>query len=73
MIVVGGGAQGDSGLVRRLADRTGAPVAAFRTGHGVVPSDDPVVGMPVAHSLWADVDLVIGLGTRLQPGHGMGP
>ena len=22
--------------------------------------------MPVAHSLWTDVDLVIGLGTRLQ-------
>ena len=32
-----------------------------------MPSDDPLsIGMPVAHSLWADVDLVIGLGTRLQ-------
>ena len=67
MIVVGGGAQGDSGLVRQLAARTGAPVVAFRTGHGVLPSDDPLsIGMPVAHSLWTDVDLVIGLGTRLQ-------
>ncbi|MEC7093919.1 MAG: thiamine pyrophosphate-binding protein, partial [Pseudomonadota bacterium] len=67
MIVVGGGAQGDSGLVRQLAARTGAPVVAFRTGHGVMSSDDPLsIGMPVAHSLWTDVDLVIGLGTRLQ-------
>jgi len=32
-----------------------------------MPSDDPLsIGMPMAHSLWPDVDLVIGLGTRLQ-------
>ncbi|MEC8120823.1 MAG: thiamine pyrophosphate-dependent enzyme [Pseudomonadota bacterium] len=67
MIVVGGGAQDDSGLVRQLAARIGAPAVAFRTGHGVIPSDDPhSIGMPVAHSLWPDTDLVIGLGTRLQ-------
>ena len=67
MIVVGGGAQDDSGLVRQLGARIGAPGVAFRTGHGVIPSDDPLsIGMPVAHSLWPDTDLVIGLGTRLQ-------
>ena len=67
MIVVGGGAQNDSGLARQLAARIGAPAVAFRTGHGVIPSDDPhSIGMPVAHSLWPDTDLVIGLGTRLQ-------
>ena len=67
MIVVGGGAQDDAEAVRRLASRIGAPVVAFRTGHGIVPDDEPLsIGMPVAHSLWADVDLVIGLGTRLQ-------
>jgi acetolactate synthase-1/2/3 large subunit len=67
MIVVGGGAQDDAEAVRQLASRIGAPVVAFRTGHGIVPDDEPLsIGMPVAHSLWADVDLVIGLGTRLQ-------
>ena len=67
MIVVGGGAQDDSEAVRQLASRIGAPVVAFRTGHGIMPDDEPLsIGMPVAHSLWADVDLVIGLGTRLQ-------
>ena len=67
MIVVGGGAQDDAQAVRQLAERIGAPAVAFRTGHGVVPSDDPLsISMPVAHDLWADVDLVIGLGTRLQ-------
>lgn len=67
LIVVGGGAQDDAETVRLFATRIGAPVVAFRTGHGIVPSDEALaIGMPVAHSLWADVDLVIGLGTRLQ-------
>ena len=67
MIIVGGGAQDDAEMVQHLSSRIGAPVVAFRTGHGVVPSDDPLsITMPVAHDLWAEVDLVIGLGTRLQ-------
>ena len=67
MIVVGGGAQDDAAIVRQLANRIGAPVVAFRTGHGIMPDDEDLsIGMPVAHSLWANVDLVIGLGTRLQ-------
>lgn len=67
MIVVGGGAQDDASTVRQLANRIGAPVVAFRAGHGIMPDDEDLsIGMPVAHSLWADVDLVIGLGTRLQ-------
>ena len=67
MIVVGGGAQDDAEAVQAFARRIGAAVVAFRTGHGVMPSDDPLsIGMPMAHSLWPEVDLVIGLGTRLQ-------
>lgn len=67
MIVVGGGALDDAAAVRQLATRIGAPVVAFRTGHGIMPDDEPLsIGMPVAHGLWTDVDLVIGLGTRLQ-------
>ena len=67
MIIVGGGGQGDADLISSLATRIGAPVLAFRTGHGIIPSEsDHSIGMPVGHSLWKQVDLVIGLGTRLQ-------
>ena len=67
MIVVGSGAQDHAPMIQQIATKIGAPVVAFRNGHGIVPSDSPLsIGMPVAHSLWAEVDLVIGLGTRLQ-------
>lgn len=67
MIAVGSGAQHVSGLVTDLAERIQAPVMAFRNGHGVVSSEhDLRIDMPTAHRLWADCDLVIGLGSRLQ-------
>ena len=67
MIVVGGGAQDDAEAVQ-------ASCPADWRGGGGVPDrtwchalDDPLsIGMPMAHSLWPEVDLVIGLGTRLQ-------
>ena len=66
LIVVGSGAQNHSAQVRELAKLTGAGVMAFRTGHGVMDSRDPLsITMPVGHELWSDCDLVIGLGTRL--------
>jgi len=67
MIVVGGGAHASSEQITRLAEMTGAAVVAFRTGHGAVSSDNPLrIGMPAAHSLWPEVDVVVGLGTRLS-------
>ena len=67
LIVVGSGAQDFSSEVTRLAETISAPVLAFRNGHGVVSSDNPLrIGMPVGHDLWPAIDLVIGLGTRLQ-------
>ncbi len=66
LIVVGSGAQDHSAQVRELAARIGAGVMAFRTGHGVMDSRDPLsINMPVGHALWKECDLVIGLGTRL--------
>lgn len=66
LIVVGSGAQDNSDDVRQLAKTLGAGVMAFRTGHGVMDSRDPLaITMPVGHSLWTECDLVIGLGTRL--------
>ena len=66
LIVVGSGAQPHSDAIRKLAKITGAGVIAFRTGHGVMDSRDPLaLTMPAGHRLWNDCDLVIGLGTRL--------
>ncbi len=67
LIVVGGGALDVSSDVTRLSEVTGAPVVAFRNGHGVVTVENEMcITLPVAHALWPKVDLVIGLGTRLQ-------
>ena len=66
LIVVGSGAQPHSDAIRKLAKITGAGVIAFRTGHGVMDSRDPLaLTMPAGHRLWNNCDLVIGLGTRL--------
>ncbi len=67
LIVVGSGALDVPAEVTRLSEAAGAPVVAFRNGHGVVSAENPMlITMPVAHTLWPKVDLVIGLGTRLQ-------
>ncbi|MGB1011517.1 MAG: thiamine pyrophosphate-dependent enzyme [Thiolinea sp.] len=67
LIIVGSGAQNSSETVTQLAEGLSAPVAAFRTGHGVLSADNPLhISLPEAHALWKDCDLVLGLGTRLQ-------
>ena len=67
LIVVGSGALDVSQDVRRLSEALSAPVVAFRNGQGVMSADAPLhITMPVAHALWPKVDLVIGLGSRLQ-------
>ncbi|OED34119.1 hypothetical protein AB833_32520 [Chromatiales bacterium (ex Bugula neritina AB1)] len=66
LIAVGSGAQDSSALIREFASRVSAGVMAFRTGHGVLDSNDSLsITMPVGHKLWQECDLVIGLGTRL--------
>ena len=66
LIAVGSGAQNHSVLVREFASRISAGVMAFRTGHGVMDSNDPLsITMPVGHKLWKECDLIIGLGSRL--------
>ncbi len=67
MIIVGGGAQDSSLEINLLAKALSAPVCAFRNGHGVVASDNPLsLNAPTAHKLWDKVDVVIGLGSRMQ-------
>jgi acetolactate synthase-1/2/3 large subunit len=67
IILVGGGAQDASAEVTRLVARLQAPVIAYRTGQGVIDSRNLFSHrFPAGHALWKDVDVVIGIGTRLQ-------
>ncbi len=67
LIVVGGGAQEASAEITALAELLQAPVVAFRMGHGVVDSRNPLsVNLPVGHHLWSKTDVVLGIGARMQ-------
>lgn len=67
LIVVGGGALDAGSLVRALAERIEAPVTSHRRGKGVIDERHPLsIPFTVAHGIWPDVDVVIGIGTRMQ-------
>jgi acetolactate synthase-1/2/3 large subunit len=67
MIMCGAGAQHAAEEVRALAEALGAPVTAFRSGRGVVPEDHPLgVAAVAARELWDDVDVLLGVGSRLE-------
>jgi acetolactate synthase-1/2/3 large subunit len=67
LIIVGGGAQGASAEVRRLAELLQAPVTTRRMGHGVVPTSHPLFAhVTMGHRLWAHADVVVAIGTRLE-------
>lgn len=67
MIVVGGGAQDAGGAVAALAELLQAPITTRRMGHGVVPTAHELfVHLPIGHRLWADADVVVAIGTRLE-------
>ncbi len=67
MIVVGSGAQNSSMCITELAEKIHAPVASYRMGRGVMSDHNPLsINNPTSHKLWHRVDVVIGLGTRLQ-------
>jgi acetolactate synthase-1/2/3 large subunit len=67
MIMCGAGAQHAAAEVRALAELLSAPVAAFRSGRGIVPEDHPLgVAAVAARELWDDVDVLLGVGSRLE-------
>jgi acetolactate synthase-1/2/3 large subunit len=67
LIIVGGGAQHASAEVTALAEMLEAPVCAYRMGHGVVDGRHELcVPFPAGHKLWADADVVLGIGSRLH-------
>lgn len=67
MIMCGAGAQHASAEVLRLAELLQAPVTAFRSGRGVV-AEDHVLGVSsvAARELWDKVEVLIGVGSRLE-------
>jgi len=68
MIVVGGGAQ-DAGVhILRIAEALDAPVMTGRMGQGVVDGRHRLsVTMPAGYRFWGEADVVLAVGTRLQP------
>lgn len=66
MIVVGGGALDASEEVTQLAEMLQAPVVSWRRGHGAIDGRNPLrVPLPLAHDMWGEVDVAIGIGTRM--------
>src|SRR5262245_27791303 len=67
LILVGGGALHASREVTLLAEMLAAPVVAYRMGHGVIDARHELsLPFPAGHKLWAEADVVIGIGTRLH-------
>lgn len=67
LIVCGGGAQGSAAEVTGLSALLQAPVLGYRRGRGILDSRDPLsVTLPLGHDLWAEADVVLGIGTRLH-------
>jgi len=67
LIVVGGGALEAAEHVAAVAEMLQAPVASHRMGRGIVDSRHPLsVVLTEAHRLWAEADVVLAVGTRLQ-------
>jgi acetolactate synthase-1/2/3 large subunit len=67
MIFVGTGAIHASEEILELAEAIDAPVVAFRSGRGIVSNAHELgLTMAAAYKLWPQVDLIIGIGTRLE-------
>jgi acetolactate synthase-1/2/3 large subunit len=67
LMVVGGGAQGAGDLVTAVAEQFQMPVIAGQMGFGVIDARSPLsVNLQVGIKLWADADVVLAVGTRLQ-------
>lgn len=67
MIYVGGGAAHAAAETLALAELLQAPVVSFRSGRGVVSDDHPLgLTLPAGNRLWPEVDVLIGIGSRLM-------
>ena len=68
MIVIGGGAQEAGAYVQQIAEMLDAPVMTGRMGQGVIDGRHRLsVTMPAGYRFWGEADVVLAVGTRLQP------
>lgn len=68
VIVVGGGAQGAGPYVQQIAERLEAPVVIGRMGQGVIDGRHRLSVTALAgYRFWSEADVVLAVGTRLQP------
>ena len=68
MVVVGSDAIESQRDIKKLAGLLSAPVVAFRNGKGILDSrHDFACAMPEGNALWRNKDVVLAIGTRLQP------
>jgi acetolactate synthase-1/2/3 large subunit len=67
MIFVGSGAIHAHREILELAEMIDAPVVAFRSGRGIVSNAHELgLTMAAAYKLWPKIDLMIGIGTRME-------
>ncbi|MFO1080896.1 MAG: thiamine pyrophosphate-binding protein [Reyranellaceae bacterium] len=68
LIVVGGGAMDAGPQVQAIAELLEAPVLTGRMGQGVIDGRHRLsVTMLAGYRLWGEADVVLAVGTRLQP------
>ncbi len=68
LIIVGGGAQGAGEHVLRIAEMLEAPVVTGRMGQGVIDGRHRLSVTSLAgYNYWIEADVVLAVGTRLQP------
>ncbi len=68
LIVVGGGAHGAGEYVVRIAEMLDAPVMTGRMGQGVIDGRHKLsVTAPAGYRFWGEADVVLAVGTRMQP------
>lgn len=67
MIFVGGGAYEAAEEIRALAELLQAPAVSYMNGRGVLDDRHPLsLHHPAGNRLWAEADVVLSLGCRLQ-------
>jgi acetolactate synthase-1/2/3 large subunit len=67
LLSVGAGALHAGESILELAELLQAPVAAHRSGKGIVSDDSPYgMNLVAAYDYWKDADLLIGIGSRLE-------
>ncbi|MEC8007275.1 MAG: thiamine pyrophosphate-dependent enzyme [Pseudomonadota bacterium] len=68
MIFVGSGAYHAAAEVRALAEMLQAPVVAYQNGRGVLDERHYLAQVhPAGNALWAECDVALSIGCRLQP------